>query len=89
MCQCGNCKDSWFVRAGMLWTEYLPVLLHPCWQALSSGGSTPQGQTEPLWSDHPLRFGLRHPQRAELVQRWGLQTHLSGSQLCAHPLLFA
>lgn len=67
---------SCFVRAGVLWTEYLPLLFHPCWQADSSGGPTPQGQIEPLWSSHPLRFGWRHPQRAELVQHRGLQAHL-------------
>lgn len=79
--------QSWFVRAGVLWTEYLPLLFIPAGRQ-SAQGATPQGQTEPPWSDHPLRFGLGHPQRAELVQHWGLQTHLPVGHSCVLILCF-
>lgn len=51
--------QSWFVRAGMLWTEYLPPV--PSLLAVSSGGPTPEAQTEPLWSDHPSEVWLEAP----------------------------
>lgn len=73
--------QSWFVRAACCGQSTCLCCSIP------AGRQSAQGQTEPLWSDHPLRSGSRHPQRAE-HNSTGVCRHISVGHSCVLILCF-